>query len=140
MREPEEFDRLFESADLLTAGVSICQCESSADAKYCGYLLSESGIASVVVQGQGSKFDLRWPQVKVAPEDEERAREIVLRPVDPEKRGAFEEETAIQPSPLPVCLKCGSAEILLEGVDPSNQWYCEDCGERWADEAVVQRE
>lgn len=33
----------------------------------------------------------------------------------------------------PVCPRCTSNGVLLEGVEPGNQWRCEDCGHSWKD-------
>jgi predicted Zn-ribbon and HTH transcriptional regulator len=35
----------------------------------------------------------------------------------------------------PHCRKCGSAETVLEAVDPGNTWRCESCETTWTEEA-----
>ena len=35
----------------------------------------------------------------------------------------------------PKCPKCGSDDVVLEGVDPENTWRCEQCDEQWTESA-----
>ena len=78
-------------------------------------------------------MDLRWPQLKVAPEDEQAAREILAQPLAADTRSEYDAEPNIEVFAPPCCPKCESAEIVLEGLGDRNLWRCDDCGERWTD-------
>jgi formate dehydrogenase maturation protein FdhE len=37
----------------------------------------------------------------------------------------------------PTCPKCGSEDVVLEGVDSQNHWRCEACNAEWSDDAEL---
>ncbi|MGI8770108.1 MAG: hypothetical protein ACR2JE_01590 [Acidobacteriaceae bacterium] len=122
-----------EIADLLQkGGVSVCECETSQEAELYCYVLELAKIKGVVLR-RGEKFDLRLPQVRVAPDDAERAKALLSQPIPDATRKDFEEQFISGDFEIPACKRCGSADVLLEAVEPTNQWRCDKCGARWQD-------
>ena len=115
----------------------MCECESYEEDDLCCYVLGLEKIYSVSPRRTVGRLDMRWPQVMVAPDDLERASEILSRPIAPEMRRDFEaeESLAARPFEIPMCVRCSSTEVLLESIDPFNKWRCETCDEVWAEEA-----
>lgn len=79
------------------------------------------------------RLDLRLPQVKVAPDDEALARQILAQPVTAEKRVQYEAEPDCEPFVAPRCPHCASSEVVLESVANGNLWRCEICGRSWSE-------
>ena len=97
------------------------------------YALTAEGIEAIVVSG-GAQPDKRGLRVVVTPKDAERSAAILSRPSAEELKAETEE--AFAGFDLPKCPACGGAEILLESVDPVNQWRCDHCGHSWLEEGV----
>lgn len=116
--------------DLAMAGITIAECATAEGAWFLVHLLKEQGIRAAV-SVPATRMDLRAPQVRVAPDDEEKARSVLSKPVSVEDREAYDSEPEVEPEPLPVCPKCGAPDLILEGVDEVNHWHCEACGIKW---------
>jgi hypothetical protein len=123
---------LYPSELLKLGGLSVCECSTDDEAELCNYVLSLAKIRSVVVLGRG-KLDLRTPQVKVAPDDVDRARRILDKPIEEDLRREFEEQRNVGDFQFPICPACSSPDVLLESTEPENEWLCETCGRRWSD-------
>jgi len=113
-------------------GESVVECETYEEAELCSHVLHLAEIRNVILRPSG-KLDLRWPQVKVAPDDVLRAKEILSKPVDEKIRHDFEERPRLTDLPPLSCPHCASTDILLESADPANLWECEACGANWQD-------
>jgi hypothetical protein len=94
------------------------------DAYLAQSVLRSAGIESLVPTSELGTIDV--PRLIVAPGDANAAQLILSRPT----HHASEEEAAFVE---PACPKCGTADPLLESVEPTNQWRCESCGEVWSD-------
>jgi hypothetical protein len=120
------------SGDLHLAGATVREYETVKEAKLAAFILELAQIEAAVVDGQAN-LDLRAPSVRVAPEDFERADALLAHPASEEVRADFEASLLASEFEVPVCPRCTSDGVLLEGVDPGNQWRCEDCGHSWKD-------
>jgi hypothetical protein len=100
--------------------------------------LTEEDIAAVVISGENAALDLRGPRVVVAPQDAERAAEILSLLVN----DRFTQETGVvdEDFALPRCPACGMEEAMLESVEPTNQWRCAACDHLWLEEAATPAE
>jgi hypothetical protein len=80
-----------------------------------------------------SQLDLRNPRILVAADRLDEARTIIARPIPQE---FLDQSQTVEPDfQSPVCPKCGSADPVLEGVDPFNSWRCDSCGKQWTESA-----
>lgn len=120
--------------DLYLAGTIVREYDTVKEAKLASFVLELAQIEAAVVDGQAS-FDLRPPSVRVAPEDVERADALLAQPISAEIRADFEATLHAPDFEVPKCPRCASEGVLLEGVEPTNQWRCEDCGHSWKDAA-----
>jgi hypothetical protein len=118
--------------DLYLAGTIVREYDTVKEAKLAAFVLELAQIEAAVVDGKAS-FDLRPPSVRVAPEDVERADALLAQPISAEIRADFEAMLHEPDFELPACPRCASEGALLEGVEPTNQWRCEDCGHSWKD-------
>jgi ribosomal protein L37AE/L43A len=74
---------------------------------------------------------LASPRVLVAADQLDQARAIAAQ-TNPQE--IVEEEKEEVPEFVePKCPKCGSEDVVLEGVDPENTWRCEQCDEQWTE-------
>jgi ribosomal protein S27AE len=128
----ENIDGYSEYELLQLGGVVLSECETTEQAELICFALDRATISSATRQ-RNSSGDLRWPQVLVAPDDLERAREIVAGGISAELREEFESLPVEVDFQNPACPHCGSLDALLESVDPMNRWLCGDCGSRWQD-------
>ena len=112
----------------------LCDCESDQEARKLSEALRQAGLDSWV---QGSQeFGRRQARVLVAADQLDRAREIVAQPV-PQQVGDESNEEAPE-FVEPKCPRCGSDDVVLEGVDTQNHWRCEACDTEWSDDAEVE--
>ncbi|HXC97268.1 MAG TPA: hypothetical protein VNU92_16320 [Edaphobacter sp.] len=110
--------------------------ESEREASAAYYALTGQGIEAIVVSQNKAKFDNCGPRVVVKPMDAKRAAEILSAPSSETLTGAAEESPGEYD--VPRCPACGGEEIVLESVDPVNQWLCDGCGHTWLEEPVSQ--
>jgi hypothetical protein len=121
--------------DLLLGGVTVAHCETSDEAGLLSFVLGEAGIRSVTRATRGS-FDLTLPQVRVAPEDAERAATVIAKPIPDGVRREYAEMSYDSASFADQrCPRCSSADILLQPENPAylNDWLCSSCGHSWHD-------
>ena len=118
--------------DLMLGGVTVGEYDTVNEANLATYVLDLEGIQAVMGGSNGS-FDVRLPFVRVAPEDADRAIGILARPISAQTRAEYEELRNLPEFEVPNCPNCSCAEVLLQEVEPTNQWFCGECGHRWQD-------
>lgn len=118
--------------DVYLTGTIVREYDTVNEAKLAAFILALAQIEAGVVDGQAG-FDLQPPSVRVAPEDLEEADALLAQPISAETRADFEAMLQEPDFEGPVCPRCTSNGVLLEGVEPVNQWRCEDCGHSWKD-------
>lgn len=113
----------------------LCECNTHEEAWQLSELLRRAGIESWI-DGPGfysphAELELINPRILVAADELDQARLIVSRPIP---QDIVDESRVRMPEfELPACPACGTADPLLEGVDPVNLWRCEACGRQWTD-------
>jgi hypothetical protein len=128
---PDEEDAEPHSLEnLRLAGAVVGQYDTVNEANLAGYVLELAGIQAVVVN---NTFDLTLPALRVAPRDAVRATTLLGQPISAGVRADYEATRNLPDFEVPVCPHCHCEEVLLEEVEPCNQWLCEECGHRWAD-------
>jgi ribosomal protein L37AE/L43A len=70
-------------------------------------------------------------QVQVAADELDSARAVASQPIPHDI--IEDSETEIPEFVEPKCPKCGSDDVVLEGVDTANRWRCEQCDAEWSD-------
>jgi hypothetical protein len=130
--EPESEAEPNGEPDLQLGGESICECESTEQGELVQYALGLQKITATIYRPQG-RFYALLPQIRVAPDDVERAQAILAQGVPDAVVKEFEARPAPEDFVEPACPKCGSDDVLLEAVDPTNEWLCEACGAHWQD-------
>ncbi len=109
----------------------LCDCDTNEEAQQLARALRQVGIDSWIQQA--SEFGRRDARVMVAADQLDQARTIAAQ-TGPQK--IVEEEKEEVPEFVePKCPKCGSDDVVLEGVDPENTWRCEQCDEQWTETA-----
>jgi hypothetical protein len=114
----------------------LCDCDTLLQARELSEALKQAGIESwIEAPGTGSRyasFGLASPRVLVAADQLDQARAIAAQPIP---RQIIEDaQTVIPDYQPPTCPKCGALDPILEGVDPTNSWRCEQCGQHWSDQ------
>jgi ribosomal protein L37AE/L43A len=113
----------------------LCECETPEQAQQLVEALRKAGIDGWV-DGAGSRSrysmsSLDYPRVLVAADQLDQARVIAAQPIPQE---IVEDEKEEVPEFVePKCPKCGSDDVVLEGVNPENTWRCEQCDEQWTE-------
>ncbi len=115
----------------------LCDCDTLLQARELSEALKQAGIESwIEAPGTGSRyasFTLASPRVLVAADQLDQARAIAAQPIP--RQIVEDAQTEIPDYQPPSCPKCGAPDPILEGVDPTNSWQCEQCGQRWSDPA-----
>ena len=113
----------------------LCDCDTLLQARELSEALKQAGIESwIEAPGTGSRyasFGLASPRVLVAADQLDQARAIAAQPIP--RQIVEDAQTEIPDYQPPNCPKCGAPDPILEGVDPTNSWQCEQCGQRWSD-------
>jgi len=113
----------------------LCDCDTSLQARELSEALKRAGIESwIEAPGSGSRyssFSLASPRVLVAADQLDQARVIAAQPIP--RQIVEDAQTEIPDYQPPTCPKCGAPDPILEGVDPTNSWQCDQCGQRWQD-------
>jgi hypothetical protein len=113
----------------------LCECDTLLQARELSGALEQAGI-ECWVEAPGSAygyigFGFTKLRVLVAADQLDQARTIAAQPIP---RQIVEDAQTEIPDYQPLtCPKCGAPDPILEGVDPTNSWRCEQCGQRWAD-------
>jgi ribosomal protein S27E len=109
----------------------LCDCDTNEQAKELSAALRQAGLDSWIQQS--IEFGRRDARVLVAADQLEQARAIAANPIPQETADESKEE--VPEFVEPKCPKCGSDDVVLEGVDPENQWRCEHCDAQWTESA-----
>jgi hypothetical protein len=108
----------------------LCACEEPLQAQALRVVLAKAGIESWIEGGRSGQYSLR---MLVAADELEAARQIASQPIPQE---IIDELTTETPEfELAACPTCHTPDPILEDVEPTNQWLCENCGHRWSDPA-----
>jgi len=122
----------------------VCTCDSSEEAFQIAEVLRRAGI-ECWADRRGASF--RTPSLAseeihmlVAADQLDDARAILAKPIpqDVIDQVRAESKNASEDFVSPTCPKCRAADPLLESIDPSNTWLCENCGARWSDPLPVE--
>jgi hypothetical protein len=118
----------------------LCQCDRREEAVYLQQALRRAGIeswfnfqghATSYVPSTEHRLGIGSIEVLVAADQLDQARVIAAQPIPQE---IVEESKQELPEFVePKCPKCGSDDVVLEGVDPENTWRCEQCDEQWTE-------
>ena len=113
----------------------LCECEKWEQAWQLQEALRRAGIESWI-DGPGpysplAELDLTSPRILVAADELDQARIIAAQPIPQDI--IDESRIKVPEFQLPTCPTCGTADPLLEGIDPVNLWRCEMCGRQWTD-------
>ncbi len=115
----------------------LCQCETSEQAWQLCEALKKAGIESWIENATRyspyADLDMTNPRVLVAADQIDGARTIAAQPIPPEIVQASRVK-APEFTP-PRCPRCGAEDPVLEDVDPSNSWRCEQCDAEWTESA-----
>jgi hypothetical protein len=108
----------------------LCECETRQQAQELCEVLKRAGIDCWI-----ASYGLVYPRVLVAADQLDQARAVAAQPipqeiVDDSKAEAPEYE-------VPKCPKCGAEDPILESVEPTNHWRCEQCEAEWTEAAEV---
>ena len=110
----------------------LCECETNEQAQQLIEALQQAGIDGWVEHPGGYRSSaLEYPRVLVAADQLDQARVIAANPIPQQIVDESKEE--IPEFVEPKCPKCGSDDVVLEGVDPENTWRCERCDAQWTD-------
>lgn len=108
------------------------ECADRGEAWQIAEVLRRAGIESWIEGSQSSdSLDVRRPQVIVAADQLEEARAVLEKPIPQDV--IDQSRVKVEDFVPPACPKCGAPDPLLESVEPSNTWRCENCGARWSD-------
>jgi hypothetical protein len=104
----------------------LCECETIEQAIQLCEVLRQAKIDC----GYESR-GLVYPRVHVAADQLDQARAIAAKPIPQEiiDDSKIEEPDYV----VPRCPKCGAEDPVLESVEPSNTWHCEQCDARWTE-------
>jgi len=136
--QPEDGEEI-EGPHEYTWKTPLCDCESTEEARQLSAMLNRAGIENWIERlgaRQAIVLDEHMVgqlQILVPADRLEDAQEIAVQPVPEE----IVEQSKMQMPEYkpPVCPKCGAGDPVLEGVDPSNSWLCEACGNAWTESA-----
>lgn len=119
--------------------VVLCECNEREDALDAIEALKGAGIESWY-DGPSNPFSTLpyGPRILVAADNLEAAQRILEQPVSQEIRDR--NRTPVPDFEVPACASCGATDPLLESVEPSNTWVCENCGRRWCEPSSANQE
>lgn len=103
----------------------LCECETREQAAQLCEVLRR---AKIDCQYQGG---LAYPRVVVAADQLEEARAIAAKPIPQEI--IDDSKVEVPEYVVPKCPKCGAEDPILEQVEPSNTWRCEQCDAQWTE-------
>jgi len=109
----------------------LCECDTNEQAQGLSEALRQAGLDNWVQASR--EFGRRFARVLVAADQLDQARAIAAQPIAPEIVAESKEE--IPEFVEPKCPKCGSDDVVLDGVDAENHWRCEQCSAAWSDPA-----
>jgi hypothetical protein len=121
-----------DTEELLLDGVIVGILDNDSDVGLASYILEQAKIPSIASNPKES-FGIRRTELRVSPEDADRAAALLAQPVTASMREEYQAMLDAGDFVLPACPACGSTEILLESTEPTNHWLCDACGHHWQD-------
>jgi hypothetical protein len=118
----------------------LCTCDSREEAMCLMEVLRRAGIESWInfdgyttsfIPSLENRFTTGGLQILVAADQLDRAHAIAAAPIPQEI--ADEANREIPEFVEPKCPKCGSDDVVLDGVEPVNTWRCEQCDAEWTE-------
>jgi hypothetical protein len=109
------------------------ECETSGQAWQLVQALRQAGLDGWV-EGSGGR-SLDYPQVLVAADQLDQARMIAAKPIP--KEIVDDSNAEVPEYVVPKCPKCGAEDPILEEVEPSNTWRCEQCDAEWTESLPI---
>ena len=104
----------------------LCECENGEQAAQLCEVLRQAKIDC-----QFDRSALVYPRVFVAADQLEQARDLAAKPIPQE---IIDDSKVEEPEyVVPRCPKCGAEDPILEAVEPSNTWRCEQCDAQWTE-------
>jgi len=104
----------------------LCECESREQAVQLCEVLRRAKIDCEI-----DSSGLVYPRVVVAADQLEEARVLAEKPIPQE---IIEDSKVREPEyVVPKCPRCGAEGPILESVEPSNAWRCEQCDAQWTE-------
>ncbi|HEY0307469.1 MAG TPA: hypothetical protein VGB94_04870 [Acidobacteriaceae bacterium] len=129
---PAEPPIQYDISDIQYGGVIVATFDNEFEAGLAGYILELAKIQSGVVSSN-QHFGLPGIELRVAPDDGERAIAILSKPIPDSMRDDYQAMKDAGDFILPACPACRSQEVLLISIEPTNQWQCDVCGHKWQD-------
>lgn len=113
----------------------LCECDERERAWQISEMLRRAGIESWTDAPRSDPaLDMRSVQVCVAADQLDEAKRILLQPIPQDV--IDQSKVKVEDFVPPTCPKCGTGDPLLESVEPTNTWRCENCGAQWTDSAA----
>lgn len=109
--------------------VLIGNFQSTEAAAIAYWALEMAGLHAKIVTPQAGPSTT--PRLQVAPEDVNRAQQILAQPISAEVMDQYESAKETGDFESPDCPVCSTPDPLLESADPVNEWFCESCGHQW---------
>ncbi|HEV2279052.1 MAG TPA: hypothetical protein VGS02_12795 [Acidobacteriaceae bacterium] len=133
--DPEESPRNDDEEEVPRA--YLCECEGADQINQLREALRRAGVDSWVDSlsaALGRVQESQTARIFVPGDQLAVAREVASRPMPQD----IIEESKIEVEDFvpPICPKCGAEDPLLESVEPTNTWRCENCGAQWTDSAA----
>jgi hypothetical protein len=125
--DPPDTDDKDDSPHEYTWKTFLCDCETNEEAQQLAGVLRQAGIDSWIQSAR--EFGRRSARVVVAADQLDQARAIAANPIPQVAEEKEEAPEFVEPR----CPKCGSDDVVLEGVDPENTWRCEQCDAQWTE-------
>lgn len=121
---------------------SLCECDTAEEAWQIHETLRRAGIESWA-ERPGTSFGTRSVgsreiRIQVAADQVEEARAIIAKPIPQDV--IDQSKMKVEDFVPPTCPKCGTADPVLESIEPTNSWRCENCGTTWSDPMPVENE
>ena len=111
----------------------LCECDEREQVKQIFEVLRRGGIQAWS-SGPSSYFGSQTTKILVAADQLDEARQILARPIPQDV--IDQSKIKVEDFVPPTCPKCGAEDPLLESVEPTNAWRCENCGAQWSDSAA----
>ena len=111
----------------------LCECGTREEAWQIGEALRRAGIESWS-SGPSSSFGSQTTRIQVAADQLEEAQQVIAQPIPQDI--IDQSRVKVEDFVTPACPKCGAEDPLLESVEPTNSWRCENCGAQWSDSSA----
>jgi hypothetical protein len=113
--------------------MQLCECGTREEASQIFEVLRRAGIEAWP-SGPSSAFGTQTTRIMVAADQLEQANAILAQPIPQDV--IDQSKVKVEDFVPPTCPKCGAEDPLLESVEPTNSWRCENCGAQWTDSSA----